>query len=154
MTHWNHRVVHAKDEQNGEDYLELAEVYYEDDGTPKMYGRPFLHGETLDNLKETAALLVAACEKPILERDDIVRPRRNPLKPFGAWGTCGSPNRLADKHTAWLVEQLEARDKKIKELELELEIAWAAALRIADNVLRAAMRNAKQLLNQAAQCHD
>lgn len=33
----------------------------------------------------------------------------------------------ADEHTAWMVEELEARDKKIVELELALRMAEAAA---------------------------
>lgn len=72
MTTWNHRMVHSKDENTGEDILELAEVYYRDDGKPEMYGRPFLHSETVEGLRETAQRLLAACDKPVLEHDEII----------------------------------------------------------------------------------
>jgi hypothetical protein len=73
---WNHRVVRhvckayaasAEPEVN----LELQEVFYDLPvvGGPGKYGHGAvcLHGETLDELRETAARLTKATEQPILD---------------------------------------------------------------------------------------
>ena len=63
---WNHRIVNLVDEF-GSEQLELAEVFYDTDGTPYAYGMATIVGETLDEVRTQAMWFVIATEKPILK---------------------------------------------------------------------------------------
>lgn len=63
---WNHRVVRTFDEVFGE-YFELAEVYYDKEGTPYAYGNASIGGDTLDGLTEQVEMFRRSLEMPILE---------------------------------------------------------------------------------------
>lgn len=68
---WNHRVVRVKD---GDEYmLLLAEVYYNDDGTPSGYSECFMHSETKAGLVELTDRLAQAVERPIINAEDMKR---------------------------------------------------------------------------------
>ena len=67
MSYWNHRVVRYPNTDTGQDIYELAEVYYDENGKVKGYGRPFLIGDTQEELQELADRLLRAVAKPPLD---------------------------------------------------------------------------------------
>lgn len=64
---WNHRVCNLKNQNLGEDYFLVKEVYYDDED--KIIGTTELSvgSETLDGLKWIAEQIIKATEKPIIE---------------------------------------------------------------------------------------
>ena len=67
MSYWNHRVVRYQDPETNADIYELAEVYYNEDGKVKGYGRPFLSGDTQEEIQELVDRLLRAAAKPPLD---------------------------------------------------------------------------------------
>ena len=67
MSHWNHRVVRYKDPETGYYIYEIAEVYYDADDKVRGYGRPYLTGDTQEELQETADRILRAVAKPALD---------------------------------------------------------------------------------------
>lgn len=67
---WNHRVVRVKD--GDETFLMLAEVYYNDDGTPSGYSECFMHGDDMGELRQLVNRLADAVTHPILDAKDMV----------------------------------------------------------------------------------
>ena len=71
---WNHRVVRTVigTNSNGPIYqYEFAEVYYNEHGIPNGYSAPFVHGESIDELKQLATRLTAAAAEPIVDGEAI-----------------------------------------------------------------------------------
>ena len=70
MSHWNYRIL-AKT-FNEEVYLELYEVYYNDEGIPDGYtANPITVGsETLKGIKWVLARMKEATKRPILWADE------------------------------------------------------------------------------------
>lgn len=66
---WNHRVVRVT--SGDETYLMLAEVYYNDDGTPSGYSECFIHGDDLGELRQLVNRLADAVTHPILDEKDM-----------------------------------------------------------------------------------
>jgi hypothetical protein len=77
---WNYRVVHRHlvHPNGGEDVYAVHEVYYDDDGNPTMVTENpvYLAAESVKELNADRILMGAACRKPVLEWDDIVRPKK------------------------------------------------------------------------------
>ncbi len=71
MSHWNYRVV-GHDTDSEEPWFAIHEVYYEDDGSPRLMSlNPiYAKGETLDGLKEDMAMMFIAFSKPIFVPPD------------------------------------------------------------------------------------
>jgi hypothetical protein len=74
---WNYRVVRFTSEVNGVrgDWLEVREVYYDDEGNPEAYTADEAGpgGETLDELRADHALIAQAFERPIINAEDLPR---------------------------------------------------------------------------------
>jgi len=70
MTHWNYRVIHNKDEE-GNEWYDIREVYYHEDGTPCMTtSEPcYPHGETLEELFSDLQYMLQDSKKEVLEMD-------------------------------------------------------------------------------------
>jgi hypothetical protein len=51
---WNYRVVKFSDE-DGEDFYELKEVYYNEDKEPEYYGDAVIAGETIEMMWDEMA---------------------------------------------------------------------------------------------------
>lgn len=68
---WNYRII--KTTIGGEDSYGIHEVYYDENGKPKMYSEDPIpaHGETLTELREDMDRLLQAFEKPIISSDDF-----------------------------------------------------------------------------------
>lgn len=62
---WNHRILNLVD-QFGSEQLELAEVFYDTDGTPYAYGLATIVGETIDDIKEQVEMFNSAVSKAVL----------------------------------------------------------------------------------------
>ena len=73
--HWNYRVLkfeeifHEGQSIQREQWYEIVEVYYDNDGKPTMYGRRTLSAETLDGLQNEADRMLQAVASPILDAD-------------------------------------------------------------------------------------
>ena len=67
--HWNHRIVRVKD--GTETILKFAEVFYNEDGSLMAHGDPFMHGDTIEELRQTAERLLKATSQPVLDETDF-----------------------------------------------------------------------------------
>jgi hypothetical protein len=68
---WNHRVLDASDENDGEPWLMFVECYYDKDGKPIGYSEICNGSETTKGLQTLCEHLRAACEQPILKKSDF-----------------------------------------------------------------------------------
>jgi cobalamin biosynthesis Mg chelatase CobN len=71
--HWNYRVLrfeetfHEGQSVQREEWYEIVEVYYDDEGEPMFFGRRTLSAEDLNGLQEMADRMLKAVSKPVLE---------------------------------------------------------------------------------------
>lgn len=67
---WNHRIL--AHEYKGEIYLQIHEVYYDDDGNPKSYTSEAISvgGESLKSITWTLNKMLQCRSKPILWAGD------------------------------------------------------------------------------------
>jgi hypothetical protein len=69
--HWNHRVIRHI-EPDGEEYLAVHEVHYDDDVPVSVTVNPVGPGATdLDGLRRTLERMTAALDKPVLDYSDF-----------------------------------------------------------------------------------
>lgn len=70
---WDYRVVHKI--ENGDEEFAIWEIYYGDDGKPNGYvhGERSPSGETYDEARSDAALMLEAFNKPWIEYSDLVK---------------------------------------------------------------------------------
>ncbi len=73
MSTWNFRVIDVTDENNGEPYLELVEVYYTDAGEPVGYCKPCTGSETIEGMLDLLRMHSLALAKPILKKSDFLK---------------------------------------------------------------------------------
>ena len=67
--HWNHRIVRIK---NGDEtILKFSEVHYNEDGSLMLFTDPFLHGESIEDMRQTAERLLKATSLPIIDEQDF-----------------------------------------------------------------------------------
>lgn len=71
MSHWNHRLVDMSVLNGGETWIELCEVFYNEDGSLFVHASPCTGSETVDGLRETLQRMLAACDLPILKYEDF-----------------------------------------------------------------------------------
>lgn len=71
--HWNHRVVDFTDENNGESWLEVCEVFYTDEGQPYLYTARGVGvmGENKEIIKDTLYKMLDCLNKPVLMKADF-----------------------------------------------------------------------------------
>lgn len=67
--YWNHRVVRVT--SGDETYLMLAEVHYNDDGSPMGYGECFMIGDDIGELRQLVNRLADAVTHPVLEASEM-----------------------------------------------------------------------------------
>ena len=69
---WNFRVIDlTKDNDWGEKWLEICEVYYEDSGSLLGYCKATVGEESVEELKETLQRMLECLNKPILQEEDF-----------------------------------------------------------------------------------
>lgn len=70
---WNYRVCQYV--EAGETLFAIREVYYDNDGTPQMYGDASVeHWETLEDVRGTLDLMRGAFDKPVLRLPEDLKP--------------------------------------------------------------------------------
>ena len=70
--HWNYRLVNVPSEAKGEDWFELKEVFYNDDGSLMGYASACIGGETLDEARHTFnKYIFEGVGTPALHEDDF-----------------------------------------------------------------------------------
>ena len=74
ISHWNHRVckgIYRKGTEFEEVFYEVSEVYYDKDGNESSWIVPMTlkgcTGDSVEDLKESYALLMSAFDKPVFE---------------------------------------------------------------------------------------
>ena len=72
MSHWNFRLVDLSDENNNSPWLELQEVYYDDQGDPVGYCDPCMGSETVEGMRELLSWYALALRRPILKKADLI----------------------------------------------------------------------------------
>lgn len=69
--HWNYRLVNLKSRNGGEPWIELCEVYYNDDESLMTCTDVCLGSETLDGMKKIIERLNIAMTHPVIEEEDF-----------------------------------------------------------------------------------
>jgi hypothetical protein len=62
---WNHRIVNLVDDF-GSEQLELAEVFYDTDGTPYAYGVATIVADSMEDIKLQLDMFNSALTKAVL----------------------------------------------------------------------------------------
>ena len=69
--HWNYRMVDLSHENAGDPWVQLHEVFYNDDDSLMGYTEATVSSETVDGLRETLAKMLLALDKPVLKVSDF-----------------------------------------------------------------------------------
>jgi len=65
--HWNYRLIDLSHENGSEPWVEIQEVFYEDDGTPSGYCAATLGSESTVTMRQTLEWMMLALDKPVLK---------------------------------------------------------------------------------------
>lgn len=68
MSHWNFRLIDLTKRNDGEKWVTIKEVYYEDD-KPVGYADVTVGGEDVDEVKQDLLRMLTACDLPMLAVD-------------------------------------------------------------------------------------
>lgn len=68
---WNYRLIDMTHENGNEPWVELFEVYYNDDGSLMGYTPPSTGGSDVAELKQSIEWMQLALAKPILKVEDF-----------------------------------------------------------------------------------
>jgi len=71
MSTWNFRLLDVTDDNGGDPYLELCEVYYNDKGDPIGYSEPCTGSETIEGMLDLLRMHSLALNKPVLKKSDF-----------------------------------------------------------------------------------
>jgi hypothetical protein len=73
---WDYRVVRHKGVHDMGDFLQIHEVYYDENGMPDMVTEDPVAagGETIEEVRQVLEWMLAATEKPILDFDSFPSP--------------------------------------------------------------------------------
>ena len=64
---WNYRVVRFNDE--GEEYYEIKEVFYDSSGEPVGYSDAVIGSESYDGLFKVSEMIQSAHAKPVIDEE-------------------------------------------------------------------------------------
>lgn len=67
--YWNHRLVNVAKDNDGEDYFQVSEVFYNDAGQPVGYTSADVSGETMEEVLLTLQRFTEAVKHPILNAE-------------------------------------------------------------------------------------
>jgi hypothetical protein len=67
--YWNHRLVNVAKDNDGEDYFQVSEVFYNDAGQPVGYTSADVSGETMEEVLLTLQRFAEAVKHPILNAE-------------------------------------------------------------------------------------
>jgi hypothetical protein len=68
---WNYRLIDLSHENGGEPWVELHEVFYEDDGSLMGYTDATPGSEDVATLRQTLEWMLLALDKPVLSVNDF-----------------------------------------------------------------------------------
>jgi len=68
---WNHRVINLSEENKGEPWFAICEVYYENKLPWARTDAIAVSGESIEELKETLERMLRCLDNPILNKDDF-----------------------------------------------------------------------------------
>jgi hypothetical protein len=68
---WNYRIVKTYDEEIGEDWFEISEVYYDQLGKPMGHCKATVGGDTSEEIKTVLEMMSSALEKPVMKATDF-----------------------------------------------------------------------------------
>ena len=74
---WNYRFINMPSENDGEDWICLKEVYYDNDGKPVSYSDPCLGSESVDGVLWLIDEWAEAATMPVLHEDDFNKETNN-----------------------------------------------------------------------------
>jgi len=78
---WNYRMVDAMHLNGGEPCVQMAEVFYDDDGSPIGYSfMNFVGGDNAEDLQETVKMMGEAFNKPIMRYQDFFKTRKRMME--------------------------------------------------------------------------
>lgn len=69
--HWNYRLIDLAHENGGEPWVQIHEVFYEDDGSLMGYTPATLGSEDPTELRTTLEWMARALDKPVLKVTDF-----------------------------------------------------------------------------------
>lgn len=73
---WNYRMVDATYLNGGDPSVQIAEVFYNDDGSPMGYSfMDLVQGEDAEDLQETVKMMSEAFNKPVMRYQDFFKTR-------------------------------------------------------------------------------
>jgi hypothetical protein len=72
MSHWNFRLVDLSDENGDEPYIELREVFYDDEGVPIGHGSPAIGSESVESMREVMRWHTLALDKPVMQKSEFI----------------------------------------------------------------------------------
>jgi hypothetical protein len=65
---WNYRIVETFDEELGEKWCEVCEVYYDQLGKPMGYCKSTVGGDNPKDIKEVLEMMSSALDKPVMKK--------------------------------------------------------------------------------------
>lgn len=68
---WNYRLIDLSHENGGEPWVELHEVFYEDDGSLMGYTPVSAGGEDAQDLRQSLRWMMDALDHPVLRVEDF-----------------------------------------------------------------------------------
>ena len=69
--YWNYRVVDTSEGEE-ESFLEVCEVFYDENDDPAGWAPARLCGDNIEDLGECAKLMIKAMNSPTLTQDDFI----------------------------------------------------------------------------------
>lgn len=69
--HWNYRLIDLSHENGDEPWVQLHEVFYEDDGTLMGYTPVSMGAESVTEMRTTLEWMALALDKPVLKVTDF-----------------------------------------------------------------------------------
>jgi len=72
MSYWNFRLIDLSDENGGEPYIELREVFYDDEGVPIGHGSPAIGAESVESMREVMRWHALALDKPVMQKSEFI----------------------------------------------------------------------------------
>jgi hypothetical protein len=69
---WNNRLLNRSHRNNGEPWVEVIEVYYDENGKPEGFSKPLINGEKREVVVETLEQIIRDIkDKPVLNLSDF-----------------------------------------------------------------------------------
>lgn len=74
MNTWNYRLINRTHRNGGEPWVEIVEVYYDENGKLEGFSNPFINGETKEEVLFNLKRIIADIEdNPVLELAEFGR---------------------------------------------------------------------------------